>query len=73
MNRVGYERYGYSTSEIATKPAMIIRDAENARGRPHDPRRVTTWWRFARTSTLTPYGRTLLAARLERYRLAARR
>jgi len=73
MSRVRYERYGYTTSEIATSPGMVIRDAEDARGRQHDPRRVTTWWRYARTSTLTPYGRTRLAAKLERYRLAARR
>jgi hypothetical protein len=73
MSRVRYERYGYTTSEIATSPQMIIRDAEDARGWAHDPRRARTWWRYAKTSTLTPYGRTLLAARLERYRLAAER
>ena len=73
MSRGRFERYGYTTSEIATKARMVIRDAEDARGWPHDPRRLRTWWRYARTSTLTPYGRTLLAARLERYRLAAER
>ncbi len=73
MSRVRHERYGYTTEEIATNPAMIVRDAENARGRPHDPRRLRIWWGHARTSTLTPYGRALLAARLERYRLAAER
>jgi hypothetical protein len=71
--RAEYERYGYTTSEIANSPGMVIRDAEDARGWPHDPARLATWWTWARTSTLTPYGRTLLAARLERYRLAARR
>jgi hypothetical protein len=73
MNRVRYERYGYTTSEITTSPRMSIRDAEDARGWSHDPRRVRTWWKYAKVSSLTPYGRTLLAARLERYRLAARR
>jgi hypothetical protein len=73
ISRRQFERYGYATAEIAASPAMIIRDAEDARGWAHDPRRVRTWWRHAKPSTLTPYGRTLLAARLERYRLAAER
>jgi hypothetical protein len=73
MSRNKHERYGYTTGEIAGHPDMVIRDAEDARGWPHDPRRVRTWWKYARVSSLTPYGRTLLAARLERYRLAAER
>jgi hypothetical protein len=73
MSRNKHERYGYTTSEIAGQPDMVIRDAEDARGWPHDPRRVRTWWKYARVSSLTPYGRTRLAARLERYRLAAER
>jgi len=73
MSRDRHERFGYTTGEIAGQPDMVIRDAEDARGWPHDPRRVRTWRRYARVSSLTPYGRTLLAARLERYRLAAER
>jgi hypothetical protein len=73
MSRGSFERYGYTTGEIARRPGMIIRDAENARAMLHDPRRLRTWWGFARTSTLTGHGRALLAARLERYRLAAER
>lgn len=73
MSRRKFERYGYTTGEITSSPGMIIRDAEDARGWEHDPRRLRTWWAFARTSTLTSYGRALLAARLERYRLAAER
>jgi very-short-patch-repair endonuclease len=73
MSRHGHERYGYTTDEIARSPGMVIRDAEDARGCEHDPGRARRWWRRARASTLTPYGRTRLAARLERYRLAAER
>jgi hypothetical protein len=58
---------------VLATAGMIIRDAEDARGRPRDPRRLRTWWRHAKPSTVTPYGRTLLAARLQRYRLAAER
>ena len=73
MSRTKHERFGYTTSEIARQPDMIIRDAEDARGWSHDPRRLRAWWSYAKVSSLTPYGRTLLAARLERYRLAAER
>ncbi len=73
LSRLGLERYGYTSDEIVRSPGRIIRDAEEARRMSHDPRRVRTWWTWARASTLTPYGRTRLAARLERYRLAARR
>ena len=71
MSRLGLDRYGYTTSEVAHRPEMIIRDAEDARGLAHDPRRLQTWWRVAGLSTLTGSGRARLAGRLERYRLAA--
>jgi hypothetical protein len=73
MARLRLERYGYTTSEIAYRPQLVIRDAEDARGLPHDDARLRTWWQLARPSSLTGSGRTRLAARLERYRLAAHR
>ena len=71
MSSLRFERYGYTTADIALRPAVVIRDAEQARGLPHDPKRIKTWLRAARSSTLTSYGRTRLAARLERYHMAA--
>ena len=73
MSRIGAERYGYSTQEISRSPAMIIRDAEDARGLPHDFRRIAAWNRLAGGSTLTGHGRARLQARLARYRRAADR
>ena len=73
MSRSDLERYGYTTKEIARHPQMIIQDAEDARGWPHDPARVRTWWRWAKPSTLTGYGRARLAGRLARYARAATR
>jgi hypothetical protein len=67
------ERFGYTTDEIAHCPQTIIRDAEDARGLPHDAARVRTWWRVARPSSLTGSGRARLAGKLERYRRAATR
>lgn len=73
MSRLGAERYGYTTAEIAHGPATIIADAENARGFPHDPARVARWWQLARRSTLTGHGRAVLRGRLARYRRASHR
>lgn len=73
ISRLDLERYGYTTTEIARQPEIIIRDAEDARGLGHDERRCRVWWRYARGATLTAYGRTKLHGRLERYRLAAQR
>jgi hypothetical protein len=73
MSRMGAERYGYTTQEISRSAGVIIRDAEDARGIPHDPGRISTWHRLARVSTLTGHGRARLQARLARYRGAADR
>jgi len=73
MSRVGADRYGYTTQEISRSAAVIIQDAEDARGIPHDPGRISTWHRLAGVSTLTGHGRARLAARLRRYQLAAQR
>jgi hypothetical protein len=73
LHRIGAERFGYTTAEIAHQPDMIIGDAESARGLTSDPVRTSRWWRVARQSTLTGHGRARLRGRLLRYRLAASR
>ncbi len=73
MSRAVHERFGYTSREIIRTPQMIIRDAEDARGWPRDPERVRTWLQHAGGSSLTSYGRSLLAGRLRRYHLASRR
>ena len=73
MIRIGAERYGYTTQEIARSAAVIIRDAEDARQIPHDPARISSWNRLAAVSTLTGHGRARLRARMARYRRAADR
>lgn len=70
--RLGLDRYGYTTAEIAREPGTVIRDAEAARGLVADPARVARWWALARPSSITAYGRSRLGARLESYRLATR-
>ncbi len=73
MRRVGLDRWGYTRVEIEHHPGQIVRDAENALILAHDPRRMDRWWREARVATVTASGRSRLAARLDRYRQAARR
>ena len=73
IHRIGAERFGYTTAEIAHQPDMIISDGETARGLGPDPARTSRWWRIARQSTLTGHGRARLRGRLVRYRLASRR
>jgi hypothetical protein len=73
MHRIRAQRYGYTTHEIARLPGMIIKDAEDARGWPHDPSRITRWWQLVRPSTVTGHGQARLNARLARYRRASRR
>lgn len=73
MARLGLERYGYTTGEIAYRPEVVIADGERARGLAPDPRRVQAWWRVARPSTLTNGGRARLRRRLDVYRRAADR
>jgi hypothetical protein len=73
MRRLGADRNGYTTQDTSRSAAVIIRDAEEARGWLHDPRRISAWKQLARVSTLTGHGRARLHARLRRYELAAQR
>jgi very-short-patch-repair endonuclease len=72
LQRIGWERYPYVSREIISSPGRILRDAEEALGRPHDPTRMRRWLRPCRVSTLTAHGRAQLTARLDRYVRAAR-
>jgi hypothetical protein len=73
LQRIGADRFGYTTTEIAHLPGMIISDGESARRLDPDPARLRRWWRIARQSTITGHGRARLRGRLVRYRLAANR
>ncbi len=67
LTRAGYERFGYIAREILTDPARIVRDADDARGVPHDPTRVQPWLREAAASSLHRGGRAALERRLRRF------
>lgn len=67
LARLGFERYGYVAAEILRDPGQVLRDADEALGRRHDPSRVLTWQREVTASSLSAAGRRLLERRLGRF------
>lgn len=51
-----YIRNGYVADDLLLKPAQILRDADRALGRPHDPSRIRAWSALLRDSLLTESG-----------------
>ena len=67
LARHGYDRYGYTASELLDHPELVISDAEQALGLPHDRRRVEPWLTEFERSSLSPLGYRRLMRRLRRY------
>lgn len=59
-----YARRGFTSSDILTSPASIIRDAEMSLGLEHDPDRVRPWYSLVQHSLFMPSGRRRLERRL---------
>jgi hypothetical protein len=59
-----WTRRGYTAVEVLHEAAGIVRDADSALGRPHDPRRVQRWHRMVADSMFSTRGRERLALRL---------
>jgi very-short-patch-repair endonuclease len=66
LNREGVERYGYIATEIVGGARQIVRDAEDATGRPHVDSRADVWLAEAALASITLRGRAALARRLDR-------
>lgn len=67
LSRLGMDRYGYTAAEILSSPTVLLRDAEQASGLMHDPRRLRRWLVEVRRSSLLTSGRARLDHRLLRY------
>jgi hypothetical protein len=67
MARLAYERFGYTSDEIVQTPAMVIEDAEDALGWPHDPRRLKVWLYELERSSISKAGWIRLQRRLKRF------
>lgn len=51
--------------EVLRRPLTVLRDADRALGRPHDPDRILAWYDLLRDSCFTAAGRHLLLQRLD--------
>lgn len=62
----GWVRRGYAAGDLLGRAQVILREADAALGRPHDPRRLDPWLDALRDSLFTSSGRTRLLRRLGR-------
>lgn len=63
LTAAGYVRHGYVDDDVLHKAVRILREADLALGRPHDPARIRGWHAMLRTSLFTPAGQSLLRRR----------
>jgi hypothetical protein len=60
----GYERRGYTKEDVLFGAARILRDADRALGRVHDPARIRRWHELLKASLFTGAGQQRLLHRL---------
>lgn len=63
LSAAGWTRRGYTAVDLLRRPDQILREADSALGRPHDPDRLERWFELLRESTLTSTGMARLRAR----------
>ncbi len=56
LHQLGWERYGYTASDVLHGGVSILRDADATLGRPHDARRIRPWHRELAASMFSPAG-----------------
>lgn len=56
LDEAGLVRRGYTMGDLVARPVTILRDADRAVGRPHDPSRIRAWNELLRDSLRTPAG-----------------
>jgi very-short-patch-repair endonuclease len=64
LANAGWTRRGYTAVEVLHEATAIIRDADLALGRQHDPSRVHRWRQMVVESLFTTRGRDRLSVRL---------
>jgi very-short-patch-repair endonuclease len=67
LARLGHERYGYTSVELVDTPLVVVRDAEDALGWPHDTARAKLWLLELERSSVSIQGRARLHKRLNRF------
>lgn len=63
IGAMGWVRRGYTAVDLLRDPQAILREADAALGRPHDPGRLQAWHVLLTESTLTASGRARLRRR----------
>jgi hypothetical protein len=64
IGNVTWVRRGYTSHEVLHQGVAILRDADLALGRRHDPARIRAWHQLLAASLFTPSGRRRLESRL---------
>jgi hypothetical protein len=64
LDASGHVRRGYTASDVVQRPLGVLRDADHAAGRQHDPARIRPWLALLRASLYTPSGRTAFLKRV---------
>jgi hypothetical protein len=62
----GWQRRGYTSRDLLTRAHVMLREADAALGRPHDPARLEAWYALLRASLFSRLGQDRLR---ERWRL----
>ena len=60
----GWERRGYTAYDVLHQAVSILRDADEALGRPHDPARIRAWHAILKKSLFSPAGQKLVRDRV---------
>lgn len=63
IGNIRWTRRGYTAYDILRQPVQILRDADDALGREHDPGRLEAWFVLLKDSTLSPSGMARLRRR----------
>ena len=64
LDGAGWSRHGYVSEDVLGRAVGILRDADDAVGRQHDPTRIRGWHDLLRDSLFTPTGRARFLTRL---------
>ncbi|MBA3367951.1 MAG: DUF559 domain-containing protein [Geodermatophilaceae bacterium] len=64
LQALGWVLYSYSATTVRRQPQLILRDADQALGRPDDPGRLDTWYSLMQDSAFTAAGMGRFRARL---------
>ncbi len=64
LDRAGFVRRGYTSGDVVARAVTILKDADRALGRLHDPTRIRAWHALLRDSLFTAAGRAAFTARV---------